>query len=157
MRRLRRGYGAGPLHLVALAVCFVIAAYALVRIFQHPSPIAVVLWLAGAIVAHDFFALPLYTALHGAAGRVGGRDRQLHGRVPVLPHVVVPTVLCAFLFVVWFPLILGLGESTYRAATGLGNGVYLGRWLAITAGLYLASALVYAVRRARSGGARPSG
>lgn len=152
MKLLERAYGSGPIHLIALLVSFTLAAYALIRIFANPSPISVLIWLVGAIVAHDFVLLPLYTVARRAAYRAGGVEKAKRRRVPVLAHLAVPTVLAGLLFIVWFPLILGLGAETFRAATGLDNDVYLSRWLAITAGLYLASAAVYAMRYARARG-----
>ncbi|WP_269859083.1 hypothetical protein [Streptomyces sp. RPT161] len=48
----------------------------------------------------------------------------------------------------WFPLIFTLAVP-YRGATGLPEGVYLGRWLAVTGVLFGASALAFALRLRR--------
>jgi hypothetical protein len=54
------------------------------------------------------------------------------------------------LFVVWFPLILGLSSEVYELKSGRSTDPFLGRWLLITAGLFLASGLAYAVSLRRS-------
>jgi hypothetical protein len=43
----------------------------------------------------------------------------------------------------FFPLVLGLGARSYRSATGLGTGVYLGRWLLVSAVVFALSGLLY--------------
>ncbi|MFJ1654222.1 hypothetical protein ACIOC2_23190, partial [Streptomyces sp. NPDC088337] len=49
---------------------------------------------------------------------------------------------------VWFPLIFAL-STPYPGATGLSMDVYLGRWLAITAVLFAASAVAFALKLRR--------
>jgi hypothetical protein len=133
--KLRRAYGAGPLHLLGALASLGLAAYALARIFAGAQPWNVVLWLAGAIVAHDVITFWSYTAVDRAA-----RGRRLRG----VNHVRVPAVLSGTALIVYFPLILGLGR--YERATTLSPDVYLGRWLALTGGLFAGSAIVFAVR-----------
>jgi hypothetical protein len=135
MTRLRRAYGAGPLHLLGALASLGLAAYALARIFAGVQPWNVMLWLVGAIVAHDVIAFWSYTAL----------DRVARGlRVRGVNYVRVPAVLSGLALIVYFPLILGLGR--YERATTLSQGVYLGRWLALTCALFVGSAIVFAVR-----------
>jgi hypothetical protein len=137
---LRRAYGAGPLHLLSTLAALAVAGYALTRILAGAQAGNVVLWLAGAVVVHDALAFWLYTAL----------DRLAAGRVPraAVNYVRVPAMLSGLAFVVFFPLILGLGR--FERATTLTDDVYLGRWLALSGVAFVASALLYAVRARRS-------
>ena len=75
--------------------------------------------------------------------------------MPAINFLRVPAVVSGLLFVVWFPFILGLADDAYMGASGRGTDVFLPRWLAITAGLFAVSALMYAprLRRARRTGA----
>jgi hypothetical protein len=137
---LRRAYGAGPLHLLSTLAALAVAGYALTRILAGAQAGNVVLWLAGAVVVHDALAFWLYTAL----------DRLAAGRVTraAVNYVRVPAMLSGLAFVVFFPLILGLGR--FERATTLTDDVYLGRWLALSGVAFVASALLYAVRARRS-------
>jgi hypothetical protein len=135
MMRLRRAYGAGPLHLLGALASLGLAAYVAARIFAGAQPWNVVLWLAGAIVAHDVIAFWSYTTLDRVA-----RGRRARGA----NHIRVPTVLSGIALLVFFPLILGLGR--YERATTLSPDVYLGRWLALTGALFAGSAVAFAVR-----------
>ena len=79
---------------------------------------------------------------------------------PVINHVRFPVAISAVLLLVWFPLILQRRPSGYVNALGREPPDYLGRWLAVTAGLFVLSGVVYAVRRltaSRAGAPRPSG
>ncbi len=149
MGGLRRLYGSGPVHLVAMLVCFAMAAYAAYSILQNAQPLSVVLWLAGAIVVHDFVLLPLYTGAFWLASRVG-RGRRNRRRTPVLYHLIAPAAFSALLFVTWLPLILRLSEGAYRPTTGMTQEPYLARWLLFTAALFAGSALLYGVRVLRA-------
>ncbi len=151
MSRFRSRYGDQPLHLIAVVITFAIAGYALTRIVASPEPISFALYFAGAIVAHDLVAFPLYSALHRLAGHAGSRVRL--GRATI-NYVRVPAILSAFGFVVWFPLILRLDTQRYLADTGNEPPSYLGRWLALTAALFLVSGIAYTIRLRRG---RPRG
>jgi hypothetical protein len=147
---LRSRYGAGPLHLIAVIASFGIAGYAFIEVADHPGPISFAVFFAGAIVAHDLIAFPLYSLLNlmagGARGRVGLDAAAIN-------YVRVPALLSGFAFVVWFPLILGLSSARYEADTGHAPYDYLGRWLLLSAALFVGSGLVFALRwRARSRG-----
>ncbi|MYW00172.1 hypothetical protein [Streptomyces sp. SID3343] len=152
MSRLRRWYGAGPLHLLALAACFTLAWYAGTRLLTY-EPARVVLWFVGAAVVHDLVLYPLYSAADrtgqaaaGAVRRGRGRGRPERARAAIgLNHVRFPAALSALLFLVWLPQILGLADG-YDLTTGLDGSRFLPRWLLITAFLFAASALVRAVR-----------
>ncbi len=137
---VRRAYGAGPLHLLSTLAALALAAYAFSKIFAGAQAANVLLWFVGAIVAHDLVAFPLYTALNRLA--LGRRPRGAN-------HVRVPALLGGLAFVVYFPLILGLGGGRYERATTLSQDVYLARWLALCGVLFAGSALLYAVRARR--------
>lgn len=149
MERFRRLYGSGPGHLLAMVICFSMAAYAIYSIFENARPWSVLLWLAGAIVVHDFVFLPLYTGAFRLASRAG-RTRDDPRRRAVLHHLVAPAAMSVLLFLAWMPLILRLSAGNYRPTTGLDQDPYLWRWILLTLGLFLASGLVYAIRRLRA-------
>ena len=138
----RRAYGAGPLHLLCTLASLALAAYAFTRIFAGAQAVNVLLWLAGVVVVHDLLAFWLYSGLDRLA-----RGARVAGGA--INYVRVPAALSALAFLVFFPLILGLGR--YEAATTLSQDVYLGRWLALSGALFAASALLYAVRARRRG------
>jgi hypothetical protein len=144
----RREYGDGPVHLMAVIASFSVAAYALSRVFDEVSdPTRVLLWLGGAIVAHDLVLLPLYSLLGVIASKAvvpEGARRSL--RIAALNHLRVPALLSGLMLLVWYPLVAGKGESSYTRAAGLSNDVYLERWLLLTAALFLGSALLFALR-----------
>lgn len=138
----RYAYGAEPLHLLAVLASFALAGYAFLRIFENPSTGQVLLWLGLAVIAHDFIALPLYSAFAriaeiGARATVRPRRRALLA----LNHVRAPAFGSLLLLVVYFPLIFEVAESNYRLTTGLGTDRYLGNWLAITGVLFAVSGL----------------
>jgi hypothetical protein len=151
MRRFRQGYGAGPLHLAAVLVCFAVAGYALWRSFElarNPSRLA--LWLGGSIVAHDFLLFPLYAWLGAlAAGLLVPDAARTRLRIAALNHLRAPALLSGVLLLVWFPLVAGKGERSFARATGLSNEVYLERWLVITAVLFGGSGLLFLLRARR--------
>jgi hypothetical protein len=138
---MRRLYGASGLHLLALIASFALAAAALAHFLDTGAPINLLAWFVGAIVAHDLILFPLYAGLDRIAGRLEPKTR-----VPVVNHVRIPGLLSGLLLLVYFPLILRLSAPVYENTTGLNPQVYLGRWLAITAALFLGSAVAYAVR-----------
>ncbi|MFJ4775716.1 hypothetical protein [Streptomyces sp. NPDC088762] len=137
MSRLRRWYGASALHLLLLLASFALAGYAGVRLLTG-NTLGVVLWFVGAAVLHDLVLLPLYAVA----------DRAVQRLVPGSPsinHVRVPAFLSGLLLLVWWPLILRR-VGHYTAATGLPADVFLGRWLLVTACLFIASAAVLLLR-----------
>lgn len=150
--RFRYEYGAEPLHLLATVASLAVAGYAFLRIFENPGTGAVLLWMGGAVVAHDLIALPLYSALlrvaeEGAEAAVRPRRRALLA----LNHVRIPAALSLLLLAVSLGLILGLDEQRYQLTTGLDTDRYLGNWLLITAALFAASGLAYALKLRRGG------
>ena len=152
VRGFRVRYGASPLHLLAAIATFAIAGYAFLEVFGRHSPIGFLVWLAAAIVAHDLVAFPLYSVLNAIAGRAAQGDPPSAGW---LNYVRIPAFLAGLAFLVWFPIILGFGSRTYEGASGRHGVPFLERWLLLTAGLFLVSGLIYALRARRRG--RPSG
>jgi hypothetical protein len=149
MRRFRATYGAGPSHLFAVLATFAVAAYALSRSFDLlGDPARMLAWLGGGIVAHDLVLLPFYSLLGllAAASLVRPRESPSRLRIAALNHLRVPALLSGLLALVWFPLIAGKGSGTFTRASGLSNDVYFERWLLLSAALFAASALVFALR-----------
>src|SRR5206468_6556575 len=144
--RLRSLYGAGPLHLLAPIASLAFSGFVIGQVFDGLFPWIFVLWFAGAIVAHDLIAFPLYTLLDRLAQRGVKASHAGLRSVSALNHLRVPAALSGILFVMWFPLILRLSERRYLAATGKTAHAYLGRWLLATAALFACSGLVYALR-----------
>jgi nitric oxide reductase large subunit len=137
-------------HLALIAI----AAWLLAQMFRitvAPRPLNLALWLALGAVAVDLLLLPLYSGADALIRRLPA---------PLINHVRFPVAISAVLLLVWFPLILQRQPSGYVNALGRQPPDYLGRGLAVTAGLFVLSALVLAVRRltaSRAGAARPSG
>jgi len=144
--RFRYEYGASPVHLLAAIASFLIAAWALSQALEVlSSPGRFLIWLGASIVAHDLILLPLYSAVGAAAVGTIARGRT-RIRIAALNHLRVPALLSGLALLVWFPLVLGTGDSTFTSASGLSNEIYLERWLALSAVLFAGSALGFALR-----------
>jgi hypothetical protein len=150
MRRLHRLYGSGPGHLLAVMICLVVACGAVAIVAGDPAWPVMLAWFLAAVLLHDFVLFPLYAAgdrlLTAAAGR--RRDRP---RVPVVNHVRVPLLGAGLTFLLFLPGILGRGEPTLRAASGLDTSPVAVRWVLLVAVMAAASALGYLVRVLRVG------
>ncbi len=140
MITLTRRVGAAPTQLAVLVVCLGLAAYAAFFLLGDPALLRMLVWFAGAAVVHDFVLFPLYAAA----------DRALvaaaRGRVPLINHVRVPALGAGLALLMFWPGIVRQGEATHLAATGLDQAPYLGRWLALSALLFGASAVLYGAR-----------
>jgi len=124
---LRGIYGAGPLHLLALGASLVVITAAILRWFDPGEDTAnITLWFAGALLAHDFVLLPLYSLLDRIARRARRRPHHPPGAVA---YVRVPAILSLLLLFVALPSIAGLGQGSFHAATGHYHHGYLTRWL----------------------------
>jgi hypothetical protein len=148
--RFRYEYGAQPLHLIATLTSLLLCGYALLRITEIPGGGRVLIWIVAAALLHDLVALPLYSSLsrltQGAAeSAIGSRASML----AALNHVRIPAALSLLLLVVYLPLILRVDPDRYMDTTGLSLDLYLGRWLLISAALFLISGVVYAIRLRR--------
>ena len=147
MNALRKAYGSGLFHFVAVVVCFVVSGYAILRLAGSSKPVLIGIWFVGALLAHDFLLYPVYTLLDRAVAR--GQGLGGTHRASWVNFVRVPVLLTGLVFLLWFPLILGVNANTYRAASGLGTGRFLGRFLAFTAAVFLVSAALYCLRLLR--------
>ncbi|MEU9120935.1 hypothetical protein AB0C96_13925 [Streptomyces sp. NPDC048506] len=151
-------YGEGPLHLLLMLASFALAGYAGVRLLAGGQWPLVVVWFVGAALLHDLVLLPLYTLADRAVARYTAGTA--HHRAWT-PYVRVPAALSGLLLLVWFPLIAGSAGSGaaahYEGATGLPGGVFLSRWLLVTAGLFAVSALWLLCRAVQPRGAGRDG
>jgi hypothetical protein len=141
MATFRRVYGAHPMHLAAAVLAIGLAVIALPKMLDAGPVMNVTIWLAGSIVLHDLVFVPAYSAIDRIAARATG--------VAAINHVRLPSIIAGLLLVVYFPLIFGLADG-FQRATGHGTEPYLWRWLAITAGLFAVSGVVYALRVVRT-------
>ena len=154
MRWMNRWYGAGPLHLLCLVACAVVAYYAAVRLLPS-APLPIAFWLLGAAVGHDLLLLPAYTVVDRAAQRaLRGRSAPAATSPRWVNFVRVPAVISGMLLLIWFPLVLRL-PAGFADHTGFSVTPYLGRWLWVTGALFAASAAVFLLR-VRAGRARRS-
>ncbi|MEV6794319.1 hypothetical protein AB0M87_20535 [Streptomyces sp. NPDC051320] len=147
MNLMRRLYGTHPAHLLVMLCCFAVATYAAVRLLAGRT-LAVAIWFIGAALLHDLVLLPLYsgadrTAQAALAPRAGRASAS-----GWINYLRTPLALSLMLLLVWFPLILRRSVP-YQGASKLSDGVYLGRWLLITAGLFAASAVAAIVNARR--------
>ena len=143
--RFVRLYGTHPWHLLILVLCFALSAYAILRIVDDPALLRIAVWFVGAALVWDL--------LLGPALALGDRLLQPLARVGALNHVRVPALGSLLLLGVWAPVIFQRSEGVFRIKTGLGQDPFLGRWVAITAVLFAASAVLWGVGRLRR---RPS-
>jgi hypothetical protein len=144
-KRVTRRYGASTPHLLGHIAAFAVAAYALAQIVHGGRVVNFVAWFGGAAVLHDLVLLPLYSLVDRVVGHHVHRARP-RPAVPVINHVRVPALISALLLLIYFPVILGTAERTYLGASGHRPEGYARNWALITAGLFAASALAYAVR-----------
>lgn len=149
MRRLRRWYGDGLVHLVVLLASFAVAGYAGVRLLNGDW-FGILIWFVGAALLHDLLLVPLYALADRVVRAVPGVRR-----LSLTNTVRVPAALSGLLLLVWFPLILGQA-ARYERSTGLPGGVFLTRWLLITAALFALSALWRLTRPLRRHGTTDS-
>jgi hypothetical protein len=124
---------------------FAIAGWAIAQILGGGAVVNWVVWFVGAALLHDLVLLPLYGVLDRALG-VAARRRPAGFVVPIGNHLRVPAAISGILLLVYFPLILGLSATNYRNDTGHALAGYTRNWLLITAGLFLASTIVYMLR-----------
>ncbi|NLU73884.1 hypothetical protein HCC61_14545 [Streptomyces sp. HNM0575] len=144
--------------MVVVLCSFALTAYAGIRLLDG-HVLGVVLWFAGAAVLHDFVLVPLYSLADRALRTAGGRMRRPRGartgeaaaRREDIAYVRVPAFVSLVLLLVWYPLISGR-VGHYTSYTTLDSGVFMGRWLLVTAALFAVSALCLAVRTLRRRG-----
>lgn len=146
MRRFNRLYGASPAHALGMLVCFAVAGYVASRVLEVPDPGWIALWLIGAVVAHDMVLFPFYSALDRLACALVRRRKPRALPMGWQNHLRVPVVVSGVLLLVSFPLVFRLSDRNYATATGLHTGVYIGRWLVLSACIFAASGVLYVLR-----------
>jgi len=144
MARIRALYGASPLHLLAHLVALPLAAFALLQLARSGTAVAIFTWLVAGVLLHDFVLLPFY----GALDRLGRRATGA-----AVNYVRVPALISGLLLIVFIGTISGKGGGVFHGVSGLDYEGYFGRWLLVTAALFVASGLVYLLR-GRGGGSR---
>lgn len=137
---MRRLYGDGPLHLVGHVLLFALAGYAIAQLAGVRSAGNVLVWFVVAVALHDALLWPLYSSAD-AAGR-----RILRSQIN---YVRVPVGLSLGLLAAFLSTISGKGSGAYHFISNVFYEGYLVRWLLITAGLFVVSGVVFAVRRLR--------
>ena len=145
--RFRYEYGAQPLHLLATGGSLLLGGYGLLRLTEIPGGAKVLIWIVAAALLHDLVALPAYSLMLRVAR--GAADTAFEGRgaaTLALNAVRIPAGLSLLLLVCFLPLILRIDPEAYESVTGLSLDPYLGRWLLISAALFLISGIVYAIR-----------
>ena len=146
--RFRKVYGATPLHLLGHLLAFAAFAWALSQILGGGYVVNYIAWFVGAAVLHDIVVLPIYSLID----RIGRREgRRAWGARfgSAINYVRAPAIISAILLLVYSPEIIGYSAKNYRDDTGHPLPSILTNWLLVTAGLFLASALLYAARRVR--------
>lgn len=153
LARITAMYGEHPLHLLALIGCFAIAGYAVLQMGADPSIPLILVWFIGAIIAHDLILFPLYAladrSMHEIIQRGPARFR-LARLISPLNYLRIPALGSGLLLLLFFPGIIQQGQATYVAATGQTQQPFLGRWLLLTAAMFLISAVAYALRLRRA-------
>ncbi|MHC1561156.1 hypothetical protein ACR9E3_19515 [Actinomycetospora sp. C-140] len=154
MDGFRRFYGEHPLHLLALLGCFALAGAAVLALVPNPSAVTILIWFAAAVIGHDLVLYPLYALADRSLVLTRWVRRRVSSRavlVPATNHVRLPVIGAALVGLIWLPTISGNGAGVLFFAAGLPPTVdYVSRWLLLTAVLFLASAVVYAVRLGRA-------
>ena len=135
---MRERYGSSPLHLLAHLAALALAAWALLQALQLGGCQRIVLWLAGTVVLHDLVLWPAYTLLDRLARR--GRPAGWAN------YVRVPVGVSALLLLAFFPVVCGKGERTYMRVSGESWDGYAGRWLLVSALLFVVAGALYLVR-----------
>jgi hypothetical protein len=146
---VRRRYGAPLAHLLVLLACFALTGYVVSQLVSNPALPRMLAWFAGAIVAHDLVAFPIYAFLdRSVSAGVDARDPATPARWDgAVNHLRVPAAGSLLLLVVFLPGIIRQGAPSYHAATGQTQQPFLTRWLLLTAVFFALSAAVFLVRR----------
>lgn len=154
-QRWRASYGASPWHFVVHLAGIALIAWALSQSFDarySKAAVNLAIWMVAGAVIHDGIALPLYVVGDRTArwlwAPIGRRlARSGVRRVPGNGHVRVPLVMSAVMLLVFLPNIQHRAPIGHRLSTGLAEQPdYLGRWIAITVGLFAISLLIYGLR-----------
>ena len=162
LARFRDFYGSHPLHLLTMLAGFAVVGYVL-AVFKpltlwNPQVWwqSIAVWFAAAIIAHDLVLFPVYALADRILAVPGDRRRRRHRepRVPPLNYIRIPALGSALMLLLFLPGIVKQGASTYWAATGQTQDLFLGRWLLLTAVMFAVSAAAYGIRLAAARPAR---
>ncbi|OZC51087.1 MULTISPECIES: hypothetical protein [Nocardiaceae] len=148
MRAFTKIYGGHPLHAVGLLLSFALVGYVIA--IAGPETLwnndvwwkSIIVWFFGSVLLHDAVLYPLYSL----ADRLLTGSTHRPWMLSPVNYVRVPALGAGLTFLMFFPGILTQGAESYRAATGLTQEPFLGRWLALTAALFTVSAAAYFIR-----------
>jgi hypothetical protein len=137
---IARRYGASAWHLVGHLAALALAAYAVSRVLdpRFSRGLNYLVWIVGGAVLHDALLAPGYALLDALARRLAPG---------AINYLRFPAAISGAMLLVYSPLILGLADSNYARSTGQPASGFAMRWLAITVGLFAASAVLYGIRR----------
>jgi hypothetical protein len=155
LARFRKFYGSHPLHLLTMTAGFALLGY--VTVTFKPATLwdpeawwqSIAVWLAAAIIVHDLVLFPLYAVADRLLGiATKGRRRRPRGQPRVSPrnYLRIPALGSCLSLLMFFPGILRQESANYLAATGQTQQPFLGRWLLLTAAMFIASALFYTIK-----------
>ncbi len=144
MSRVRRFYGAQPLHLLATVVALAIVAAGIAGWLQADLDTrGIAIWAVASTLAFEWILLPLAWVLDRIAlAPIAPRVNRAYIRAPAL--------LSGLLLIVFAPLIFKADTPTFEATTGMSPPDYLIRWLLATAVMFAISGLAYAFSLRRS-------
>ncbi len=139
--RLLARYGAPWWHLAALVGCLALTLYTVFLLRADPALLRIAAWFVGSAIAWDLLGGPLLALV----------DRLIQPlrRVGLLNPLRVALLVSGLLLLVWAPVIFQRSQGTFRTKAGLGQDVFLGRWLSLTAVLFAGSLLWWGVGRLR--------
>lgn len=147
----RRRYGGNPLHLAGHLVVFAIALFAIERIASGGSLVELIALYIGFAIAHDLIFLPAYSGLDRVARAALARlPARRPGSVPAINHIRAPALISGLLLIIYFPLISRKADGGYFWMSGHHLEGYLRNWLLISAALFSASGLTFALRVRRA-------
>jgi hypothetical protein len=151
LSRLRRRYGAGPLHLSGHLLLIGAAGFAIDRIASTAGLATVIALYLGLTIAHDLVLLPAYAGIDRLTQAL---LRRAPGRaaagVPVINHLRAPALISGLLLLIYAPLISGRADHGYLLASGHHATGYLRNWVLICVVLHLGSGVLYALRVRRA-------
>lgn len=151
LSRLRAFYGEHPLHLLLLLACFALTGYVATHVAAIPAWPTILIWFLAAVIGHDLVLFPVYAVVDRSATTLlalvrRGRAAARPPRVPAVNYIRIPLLGTGLTFLLFLPGIIRQGAVTYHAATGETQQPFLQRWLLVCAAMFVASAVVYAIR-----------
>jgi hypothetical protein len=145
-------YGSYPLHLLTMTAGFALLGYIVATVKPmtlwnpHSWWQSIAVWFAAAVIGHDLVLFPLYAFADRILWARAGRRPARHLPVSVRNYVRIPALGAGLTLLVFLPGIIRQGASTYLSATGQTQQPFVGRWLLLTAAMFLTSAALYLLR-----------